>query len=129
MLVDRCADLASRLVLEPRLEDGAVRSSIRADPVDDEFVVECDDVGSTHPGHSRHDADPVETATERDAAAIAGTAAGCDPPSDLGLTAEMLAEPGLTLREERGSTTLVLGPDGPGRDRDDDASLGMDDDP
>ncbi len=75
VLVDRCADLASRLVLEPRLEDGAVRSSIRADPVHDEFVVECDDVGSTHSGHGRHDADPVETATERDTAAVARTAA------------------------------------------------------
>jgi hypothetical protein len=43
--------------------------------VDDEFVVECDDVGSTHSGHGRHDADPVETATERDTAAVARTAA------------------------------------------------------
>lgn len=128
MLGDGDVDRMPRLILEPGLEDSAVGASIGGDAMDHQLIVEGHDARAADPRYGRDHADPMEPATERDTAAVSRTAACGDAPSHLRLTAEVLAEPGLTFREERGGTTLVLGPDGPGRDRDDDASLRVDDD-
>jgi hypothetical protein len=70
----------------------------------------------------------MEPATERDAATVPGATTRRDPPRDVRLMAEMLAQPRLALGEERSSSPFVLGSDRPCRDRDDDTSVGMDDD-
>jgi hypothetical protein len=70
----------------------------------------------------------MEPATERDAATVPGPTPGGDPPRDVGLMAEMFAEPRLALGEERGSSPLVLRPDRPSRDRHHDPPVRMDDD-
>src|SRR3954471_1043145 len=129
MLADGRLDLAARFLLQPDLEDRAVGPSIGGDAVDHELVVERDDVRSTETGHRRHDADPMQPAMERDPAAVARTAAGRDAPSDVRLAAEVFAQPRFAFGQERHGSTFVLGSDRPRRDRDDDASVGMDDDP
>jgi hypothetical protein len=71
----------------------------------------------------------MEPPSERDAAAVARTAARCDPSRDLGLLPEVLPEPRLSFGEERGSSVFVLGSHRPRRNRDHDAAVRMDHDP
>ena len=122
-------DDTPRFAAQPRLEDRAVRASIRADAVDDQFVVERHDVRSTHPRHGRHDPHPVQSAAERDAATVPRPASRGDTPSDVRLVTQVPAQPRLALREKRARTALVIRTDRPGRNGDDDAPLGVDDDP
>jgi hypothetical protein len=129
MLRDRHLDHPAGLVPEPGLQDRGIGPAIRGDSVDHKLIVERDDIGAPDAGDGRHGTDPMEPAPERDAATVPGPTARRDPPRDVGLMAEMLAQPPLALGEERGSSALMLRADRPCRDRDDDASIRVDDDP
>jgi hypothetical protein len=70
----------------------------------------------------------MEPAAERDAATVTRAAARGDPSSDFGLVPYMLPDPWLAFGKERGSSPFMLRPDRPCRDRDDHATVRVDDD-
>ena len=128
MIGDGRVDRASRFDPQPCFEDRRVRTPFGADAVDHELIIERNDIRAADPGHGRYDPDPMQSAAERDAAAIPRTTAGCDPSSHLGLLPEVLPEPWLAFSEERGSSPFVVGPHRACRHRHDDAAVRMDDD-
>ena len=97
--------------------------------MDHQLVGERDHVGPPHARNCRHLADAMEPATERDHAAVRGTATFRELCDERSLTSKVATKPRLALGEERDGVSLTVAAAGPRRHRHHHAAFRVQDDP